>query len=214
MGDGLFDIPRFEPERIEKLPEKKSKSSFLQKAKERAAKRKLQEPVPETKSEPKPVNREPKSEPVDQFEEVHAESDTFENDSVKTEIMEEEEKSDFKIFDNIQAQKKKRIAASFPRWCEKPEVIDGDFTNLPPLEELHEFLDDTIYKNLEAMNFTSVFPVQRAIIPELLRRGPPRDLAVQGKAARIFCFHFFIVISQSLTVKQVKLQQKIYFFFN
>jgi hypothetical protein len=186
MGDGLFDIPRFEPERIEKLPEKKSKSSFLQKAKERAAKRKLQEPVPETKSEPKLNHRDPKIEPTEQFENVQADNEAFENESVKTEIIEEnEEKKDFKIFDDIQAQKKKRIAASFPRWCEKPEVIDGDFTNLPPLEELHEFLDETIYKNLEAMNFTSVFPVQRAIIPELLRRGPPRDLAVQGKAARI-----------------------------
>ena len=183
MGDGLFDIPRFEPERIEKLPEKKSKSSFLQKAKERAAKRKLQEPVPETKPEPKSNHQEPKIEPAEQFEE---ENEAFENDSVKTEINEEnDEKTDFKIFDNVQAQKKKRIAASFPRWCEKPEVIDGDFTNLPPLEELHEFLDETIYNNLEAMNFTTVFPVQRAIIPELLRRGPPRDLAVQGKAARI-----------------------------
>jgi len=193
MGDGLFDIPRFEPERIEKLPEKKSKSSFLQKAKERAAKRKLQEPVPETKSEPKLNHRDPKIEPTEQFENVQADNKAFENESVKTEIIEEnEEKKDFKIFDDIQAQKKKRIAASFPRWCEKPEVIDGDFTNLPPLEELHEFLDETIYKNLEAMNFTSVFPVQRAIIPELLRRGPPRDLAVQGKAARISKDSFII----------------------
>jgi hypothetical protein len=193
MGDGLFDIPRFEPERIEKLPEKKSKSSFLQKAKERAAKRKLQEPVPETKSEPKLNHRDPKIEPTEQFENVQADNEAFENESVETEIIEEnEEKKDFKIFDDIQAQKKKRIAASFPRWCEKPEVIDGDFTNLPPLEELHEFLDETIYKNLEAMNFTSVFPVQRAIIPELLRRGPPRDLAVQGKAARISKDSFII----------------------
>ncbi|CBY10279.1 unnamed protein product [Oikopleura dioica] len=198
MGDGLFDIPRFEPERIEKLPEKRSKSSFLQKAKERAAKRKLQEQVPETKSEPKPVNHEPKSEPVDQFAEVHPANDAFENDSVKTEIIEEEEKTDFKIFDNIQAQKKKRIAASFPRWCEKPEVIDGDFTNLPPLEELHEFLDDTIYKNLEAMNFTSVFPVQRAIIPELLRRGPPRDLAVQAPTGSGKTITFLVPIVQKL----------------
>ena len=189
MGDGLFDIPRYEPERIERLPEKKTRNSFLEKAKERAAKRRLQEPLPEKE----PETRKTKAEPVNDIKtEVENLNINQDEEDIKTEIIEEsqepEEPQDFKIFDNIQAQKKKRLAASFPRWCENPEVIDGDFTNLPPLEELHEFLDETIYKNLEAMNFTTVFPVQRAIIPELLKRGPPRDLAVQGMGLKYLVF--------------------------
>ncbi|CAG5108020.1 Oidioi.mRNA.OKI2018_I69.chr1.g3599.t1.cds [Oikopleura dioica] len=204
MGDGLFDIPRYEPERIEKLPEKKSRNSFLEKAKERAAKRRLQEPLPEKE----PEKRKTKAEPVNDIKtEVENLSINRDEEDIKTEIIEEnhepEEPEDFKIFDNIQAQKKKRLAASFPRWCENPEVIDGDFTNLPPLEELHEFLDETIYKNLEAMNFTTVFPVQRAIIPELLKRGPPRDLAVQAPTGSGKTITFLVPIVQKLMQRAI-----------
>ena len=114
----------------------------------------------------------------------------------------------YDIFNDLQEQKRNRVAAAFPRWCQNAQQISAslDDAECGSLDEVAHMMDKRILANVRGMGIERLFPVQRALCPELLRDSGgifPRDFAVQAPTGSGKTLAFALPITSRLASRAV-----------
>lgn len=181
------------------------KNAFLAKIKARAAKRKN-----ETSDLPPPkVNRQKSAviAPKSGAQKREAKTEVVETDDLPEAVIETvdelEADDDFDIFSDFQQSKKQKIAAAFPRWCQNATKIAADFVADSPIDSIQSLINPQLYQNLLDLGYSQLFPVQSAIIPQLLKTGPNRDYAIQAPTGSGKTVAFLIPIIQQIINRAV-----------
>ncbi|XP_031573601.1 ATP-dependent RNA helicase DDX51-like [Actinia tenebrosa] len=112
----------------------------------------------------------------------------------------------------------KKVEKSLPDWLAKPQVVDTDLnSNLLPVDEL-DVLSKQIKNRLQELKITSLFPIQKAVIPTILnqiQKGSlygiggyrPSDICVSAPTGSGKTLAYVIPIVQALSTQTVCLLQ-------
>ena len=165
-SNGLFNIARYRPTEASEKTESK-KNSMLERARQRALKRKLEA---EKNAETVSV-----ADSVDSEKSESSESESEIEEDKKSEVS--EVASDFQILEDVAALRRKKLRLDLPKWCQEPVIIEDVE---PKLKTIKTLLPEQIYSNLKDQ-VKRLFPVQSCLIKQLVARGPRRDYAVQGR---------------------------------
>lgn len=109
----------------------------------------------------------------------------------------------YTIIGEESTHKKKQVQRVLPDWLANPITVDVDLHRKEISVEEYK-LDETMIKNLKAFNISHFFPIQRAVIPELINANSkrwysrPNDICVSAPTGSGKTLAFVIPIVLSL----------------
>ena len=131
------------------------------------------------------------------------------NEETTEDLGEENDSESFPVIGQVLGQKSEKVITISEKWITEPIVFDGDVKESQSLDEFSHIIDESLISLLSDNGIKSLFPVQRQVIPYLLKCFSsshlirPKDVCVCSPTGSGKTLSFVIPIVQYLRKRVV-----------